>query len=196
MKLNFNLYIKAKLLIIATTFFRIALGLQLPILYVYVLDLGGNLTHLGVLFAIYGVVYAVASFIISLYFLKYSQFFFSSSFLLWAIYALLMYLAHDPEHVYLLQFIAGVSTAFGKPGLVEILILNTSDAEYTKTYGLYKLIGSVLGALAASFSGFVGHYYMVRPLFLVMAVLSVISFLLSLTLVKYIDSDFLDKRSE
>lgn len=187
MKLPLRVYAKVRFLILASCFFKIALGLQIPILYVFVLNLGGDLTHLGVIFAIYGVIYAVTAFFVSLYFLQYRHFLFSLSFVLWAIYAFMMYKVQDASHIYILQFIAGISTALGRPGLTQIIVLNTEKGAFTGTYGFYKLLGSVLGAFAAYLSGLVGHYYAIRPLFLVMGFLSIISFIISLQLLRMED---------
>lgn len=82
------LFIKVKVLILASSFFRIALGLQVPILYVFVLQLGGDLRHLGTIFAIYGVTYALMTFLITLYWLEYRHYLLSISFIMWALYAL------------------------------------------------------------------------------------------------------------
>jgi sugar phosphate permease len=187
MKLPLRVNEKVRFLILATCFFKIALGLQIPILYVFVLNLGGDLTLLGVIFAIYGVIYAITAFFVSLYLLRYRHFLFSLSFILWALYAFMMYNVQDSTHIYMLQFIAGISTALGRPGLTQILVLNTKKEEYTETYGFYKLLGSFLGALAAYLSGLVGHYYAIRPLFLVMCFLSIVSFIISLQLLRMKD---------
>ena len=187
MKLFFTISEKVKFLIVAECFFRIALGLQLPILYVFVLHLGGNLTHLGVIFAIYGVVYAVASFLISVFLLEYRHVLFSLSLLLWCVYAFMMYNASTSEFVYMLQFISGISTALGRPGMTQIIILNTEREAYTETQGFYSLLGSILGAISAYFSGWLGHYYEIRPLFLAMAIIAFVSFLISLRLLKIKD---------
>ncbi len=187
MKFLFTISEKVKFLIVAECFFRIALGLQLPILYVFVLHLGGNLSHLGVIFAIYGVVYAVASFLISVFLLEYRHVLFSFSLLLWSIYAFLMFNVTEYYHVYMLQFIAGLSTAFGNPGMTQIIVLNTEKNEYTETSGFYKLLGSFLGAIAAYVSGWLGHHYEIRPLFLAMSIIAFISFIISLKLLKIKD---------
>lgn len=179
---------KAKILIAASCFYKIALGLQLPILYDFVLKLGGNLTHLGIIFAIYGIIYAVTSFLITLYFQDYRHFLFSASFIIWSLYALLMYHAYELFHIYLLQFMAGMSTAFGRPNFVQILVKNTEE-EFATTHGFYELLASLFGALAAALSGYIGHHYAVRPLFLAMCGSALIAFVISLFLLKFQDSD-------
>lgn len=182
-----TLFLKVKIVIATLGFFQIALGLQLPILYVFVLQIGGDLRHLGAMFAIYGVAYAFTNFFLSLRFLEYREYLLSGSLMLWGIYALLMYFVDNPINLYELQFLAGISTAIGRPGFMQIFILNTYKSEFVKVLGFYKVFGRTLGAISAFTSGVLGHYYAIRPLFLFMFLLAMISFVISLSLFKIKD---------
>lgn len=183
----FSINLKVRLLFIASGFFRVAIGMQLPLLYIFVLSLGGDLRHLGIVFGIYGAIYAFSVFIISVYLLQYRHFIYSISFILWSLYAVLMYNAHSAHHIYSLQFLAGFSSALGYLGFTQILVLNTLKHEYTEIRELYSLLGSVIGALAAAIGGILGYYYSVRPLFLVMCVFCLLAFVVSLYLLKIQD---------
>lgn len=175
--LNKNLII---FLISLSSVFQISTSLQAPVLSIYLLQITGDLRHIGAVMGIYLFSVALFSTVFSFSLLQYRYKLLFVSYPLFAIYCILMYLRPTTLEVYFIQAFGGLASGLGWSGFVYIFVNTVGKEDYTKFSSINRLIGRAIGAFAAAMSGFAAHYLGLQNIFLIMAVVSSFAFVVSL----------------
>lgn len=161
-------------LIFTDAFFNISSLILVPIFAVYVLSLGGDVRHIGELYAVHALAFGIVGWISARYFLH-KRHTIAIGYCLWAIYSATLIFNQSLVAFYLLQVVAGAANAVRYPFLQQS-ITDHSEGEIAQFYKtVYRFAGDLAGALLALLAAHLAYHKGFEPVFIFMTCLSVIA---------------------
>lgn len=179
---KFSLY----LLIFTDSFFNMATLVLVPIFAIYVISLGGDVRHIGELYAIHAVTFGVVGWFVTKYFLGRRRHI-ALAYFLWMCYSIILIFNDSLTTFYCLQVLAGTAAATHYPFLqmnISDHSTNTAQAQYYKT--LYIFFGQLAGAIITLLAAHYAHHHGFQGVFITMTALSFVAMLAAIYYAKHI----------
>jgi MFS family permease len=167
------------ILIFTDSFFNMSSLILVPIFAVYVISLGGDVRHIGELYAVYAVVFGIVGWIAAKYYLKKRRVV-GLGYLFWIIYSLILVFNDSLAMFYVAQVFAGTANAIRYPFLQQSITdhSNGEIAQFYKT--VYEFAGQLAGAILAILVAHYVHHNGFHAVFIAMACLAALSFVLAI----------------
>lgn len=151
---------------------RYSSALIIGLLSVYILRLGGNLTHYGEMTGLLGILYGAFSILTSMYLMPYKKVLLPLSYIIWFIYALILFLTHDVYSLYFALSLSGLALSMRSTlffSFMQDFIPNPPILN--KTQSTLRFIGSLVGSMAIVSGAYIAHHYGFRLIFLIMMII-------------------------
>ena len=172
------MHIKNKLLyflIFTDSFFNISSLILVPIFAVYVLSLGGDVRHIGEIYAIQAIAFGVVGWLASRYWID-QRHGIAIAYFLWTIYSVVLIFNQSLYVFYALQLVSGAANAIRYPFLQLSISDHTGDVKIALFYKtLYRFAGDLAGALLAMLVAHYAYHKGFQPVFIIMSCLSAIA---------------------
>jgi len=175
-----------KVLLLSSLFTNLAAGLLGPLYAVYVEKIGGNLITAGTAFAILPIVSGALIFLFSKWEDRVKH---QEKLLIWSralnVAGFLGYLfIRNPTDLFLVQAVFGVSLAIGGPAFYSLYSKNLDRGKFASEWGVLESVCLMTIGIAAIVGGYVAEDFGFRTLFFLMFIISILSFIISLFLLK------------
>lgn len=173
-------------LIFTDALFNIATLVLVPIFAVYTLSLGGDVRHIGELYAIYAISFGIVGWLTSTNFLHKRRNL-MAAYLIWSIYAFVLIFNDSLTTFYCLQVLSGAAAAIRYPFLqlsISDHSVNSERASFTKV--VYEFFGRLTGAIIALLAAHYAHHKGFQGVFIFMTCLSVFAMIISIFYAKHI----------
>lgn len=168
----------SKLLVI-NNIFVLAASMFPPIFALFVKEIGGNVLSAGSLWAVFSVFTGIFIFI----FCRYGDRFKETEYLLAAGYIcrtvawIGYFFSNSLWQLFVLQLILAVGESIGTPAFNAVYSVHLDKGRFVKEWGINNAFNSIIVGVAALIGGLIVYQIGFRPLFLIMAALSIISFI-------------------
>lgn len=161
-------------LIFTDAFFNVSSLILVPIFAIYVLSLGGDVRHIGELYAVHALAFGVVGWVTARYWLH-KRHTIAIGYFLWTIYSVVLIFNQSLDVFYLLQVVAGAANAVRYPFLQQSITdhSNGEIAQFYKT--VYRFAGDLAGALLALLAAHLAYHKGYQSVFIIMTCLSVIA---------------------
>jgi MFS family permease len=170
-----------------TSFFiNLAAGLFGPLYAVFVEEIGGNLIHAGFAYSIFSIFSGGLIYFIGRWedrFKHQENLLVASRFLACIAFFGYIFISNVYE-LYAIQLFLGIAFAIGSPAFSSLYSKNLQKGKYASQWGMWDSMYGVTVGISAIIGGYIAQFYGFRPLFVLMFIISVISFIVSLMLVK------------
>jgi len=177
---------KLKILLLSSFFINLSAGFFGPLYAVFVEQIGGNLLTAGSAYAAFSIVAGVLIFFIGKWEDKIKhqeKLLIASRFL--AIVGFIGYLTiRNPLDLFMVQIIFGISTAIGTPAFDSLYSKNLQKGKFASQWGTWESMYAITVGIAAIIGGLIAQTYGFKALFIVMLIISILSFISSLFLIK------------
>jgi len=175
-----------KILLLSSVFLNLAAGLFGPLYAIFVQEIGGNLTVAGFAYSIYAITTGVLIFFISKWedrFQHEGKLIALGRFL--AVIGFVGYLfVNKPTDLYILQLVFALSGAITYPAVTSFYSKHLDKGKFASEWGIWGSAVWIVIGIAAIIGGHLANNYGFNLIFMIMAGLSFISFLVSLVLLK------------
>ena len=167
------------LLIFTDSFFNISTLILVPIYAVYVLSLGGDVRHIGELYAVYAVTFGIVGWVATRNFLH-RRSSIAVSYLLWTAYSFVLIFNHSLTTFYCLQVVAGCAAAIRHPFLEQSISDHSQPGrvQFYKTF--YQFLGHMGAAVISIIAAHLAHHKGFEIVFIMMSCLGSVAFLFGL----------------
>lgn len=165
-------------LLLINNIFVLAANMFPPIFALFVKEIGGDVLSAGGLWAVFSIVTAILTLIITRYGdrLKEIEYLLAAGYAFRTIAWIGYFFSYSLWQLYVLQFILAIGEALGTPAFNAIYSRHLDKGSFVKQWGINNSFNFFIAGIAALVGGVVVFYLGFRNLFLMMAFLSVVSF--------------------
>lgn len=163
-------------LIFTDSFFNISSLILVPIFAVYVISIGGDVRHIGELYALQAVAFGVVGWFTAKYWLH-KRHTIAIGYFLWMIYSSVLIFNQSLSVFYILQLVAGAANAVRYPFLQRSITDHAGGdiAQFYKT--VYRFAGDLAGAVLALLAAHLAYHKGFEPVFIAMTGLAGLAFI-------------------
>ncbi|MEK6937338.1 MAG: MFS transporter [Nanoarchaeota archaeon] len=174
-----------KILLLAFCFSSFAFSMLSPIYAIFVEEIGGGILEASYAIAIFTFSSGVLIYLVSRLEdkVKHLEYLLSLGYLVNAIAFLSYVFVSKPVHLYFVEILFGIGIAVLSPVFDGLYSKNLDKGKYVSEWGDWEALGYLIGSLSALSGGFLTAKFGFKTLFLVMFFLSLVAFLISLTLI-------------
>ncbi len=173
-----------KLLVTTASFYILAIGMLMPFYAIFVGEINGDISLVGVSFSIFTLTAGIFVYFIS----KWEDHVHHKEKLLILSYGMRIFIflsfifISKPYHLFITQFFLGIAEAISGPVFNTLYSTHLDKGKFTSEWGLLSTAFFVISALAALVGGFIIKSLGFQSLFLLMAGISAVSFFVSIYL--------------
>src|SRR3989344_1320442 len=173
-----------KILLITYCFSTFAFSMLSPIYAIFVEKIGGGVLEASYAISIFTFSSGVLIYLVSRLEdqFKHQEYLLSLGYLLNAIAFFLYLFVSKPVHLYFIEILFGVAIAVLSPVYDGLYSKNLDKGKYVSEWGDWEAVGYMISSISALSGGYLAAAYGFKTLFLTMAALSFIAFLVSLNL--------------
>tara|TARA_Y100000034_G_C6738489_1_gene327569 strand:+ start:77 stop:625 length:549 start_codon:yes stop_codon:yes gene_type:complete len=177
---------RLKILLWSSFFINLAAGLFGPLYAVFVEKIGGDLLTAGSAYAAFAIASGVIIFFLSKYEdkVKHQEKLLILSRFLSVIGFAGYLLIRNPLDLFIVQIIFGIAVAIGNPTFDSMYSKNLTKGKFASQWGAWEAMYSITVGVAAIIGGFIAQNYGFQILFWIMLIISIISFISALSLIK------------
>jgi MFS family permease len=175
-----------RILLLSSFFLSLATGFFGPIYAVFVEEIGGDLLTAGSAYAAFSIASGVLIFFLSRWedHVKHQERLLIGSRVLSVIGFAGYLLIGNPLDLFIVQLILGISAAIGYPAFDSMYSKNLDRGKFASEWGMWESMYCITLGIAAITGGYIAQIYGFRLLFIVMIIISILSLIVSLFLVK------------
>ena len=177
---------RLNILLISSFFVTLATGLFGPLYAVFVERIGGDLLTAGLAYATFSIAAGVLIFILGKWedSIKHQEKLLIAGGALSILGFIGYLLIQTPVHLFIVQLIFGVSTAIVTPAFDSLYSKNLTRGKFASQWGVWESMYGIVTGIAAVIGGFIAQNYGFKPLFILMLIFSIFSFIMTILLIK------------
>jgi MFS family permease len=177
---------KLKILLLSSLFINLSAGFFGPIYAIFVEEIGGDVLTAGSSYAIFSIAAGILIFILGKWedSIKHQEKLLVAGRFLAIIGFVGYLLVETPIHLFIVQIIFGISTAVVTPAFDSLYSKNLSKGKFASQWGAWESMYGIATGIAAIIGAFIAKEFGFKSLFILMLIFSIISFIISLYLLK------------
>ena len=177
---------KLKILLLSSLFIDLSAGLFGPLYAVFVERIGGDLLTAGAAYATFSIAAGVLIFILGKWedSIKHQEKLLVIGRFLEIIGFIGYLLIQTQIHLFIVQIIFGISTAVVTPAFDSLYSKNLTKGKFASQWGAWESMYAIVTGIAAITGGLIAQNYGFKTLFILMLIFSIVSFIVTLLLVK------------